>query len=569
MTLPSNMTSHSIAPNMLVAVNDGQFLHRLPENAGVVIGTLFHRHGSPQAIRELPISDADSIVASSGRHLVDRLWGSYAALLSTKEGHLLLRDPSGMLTCYYLALDELVVVVSDPSLLVAAGFIEPEIDSKGLLRALVLAGLPEERTALVGVNYVLAGSCAIFGGKTVSTVMKWNPWEYVANRQNRGYEEMSEDLHRITSNCVSAWGGRHHNILIGVSGGLDSSIVAELLSRRGINLSCMTMKTNDPLGDESRFCKIFSDHIGVPLHERKYNIRDIDLGRSSVEHMAKPFGRLDSMAYDAAIIETADQVGAEAIFSGNGGDNVFYMSHSARPLADRYISEGLAGAWATLKDLSSLTGANAIQVVRHAFAAWRKFGQGYAWQVERGFLSSSALSDGLGGSVDHPWLAPPAGLGLPGRVAHVAMLIRMQYSIDAYRERGGIPFMHPLASQPVVEYCLGIPTWHQCNGGRDRAVARHAFVRQLPAEVINRRTKGSPQGFIFDIYKYFRTEITDRLLGGFLAGSGFLDRAELEATLCRGASISAVDVMHILLLVDAEAWVSSWQSKKRGNKINI
>ncbi|WP_230588601.1 hypothetical protein, partial [Sphingobium yanoikuyae] len=63
MTLPSNMTSHSIAPNMLVAVNDGQFLHRLPENAGVVIGTLFHRHGSPQAIRELPISDADSIVA--------------------------------------------------------------------------------------------------------------------------------------------------------------------------------------------------------------------------------------------------------------------------------------------------------------------------------------------------------------------------------------------------------------------------------------------------------------------------------------------------------------------------
>src|SRR3546814_5721791 len=69
-----------------------------------------------------------------------------------------------------------------------------------------------------------------------------------------------------------------------------------------------------------------------------------------------------------------------------------------------------------------------------------------------------------------------------------------------------LPVIHPLLSQPVIEHCLAIPTWLQCAGGCDRSIARQAFKPDLPAKVIERRGKGSPQGFIYQIFYRFRSE---------------------------------------------------------------
>src|SRR3546814_17744008 len=99
----------------------------------------------------------------------------------------------------------------------------------------------------------------------------------------------------------------------------------------------------------------------------------------------------------------------------------------------------------------------------------------------------------------------------------IAMLVRMHHSLDAYRERDGIPVFHPLASQPMLEFCLQIPAWQQCDQGRDRSVARKAFRRSLPDVIVDRKTKGGPQGFSFQILHHFRSEIRERLLDGFLA----------------------------------------------------
>src|SRR3546814_18646327 len=95
------------------------------------------------------------------------------------------------------------------------------------------------------------------------------------------------------------------------------------------------------------------------------------------------------------------------------------------------------------------------------------------------------------------------------------MVLLAQYSLDAYSERAGLPVIHPLLSQPVIEHCLAIPTWLQCAGGCDRSIARQAFKPDLPAKVIERRGKGSPQGFIYQIFYRFADEIRQRILDGY------------------------------------------------------
>src|SRR3546814_3310298 len=83
-----------------------------------------------------------------------------------------------------------------------------------------------------------------------------------------------------------------------------------------------------------------------------------------------------------------------------------------------------------------------------------------------------------------------------------------------------------------VQTCaLPISTWLQCAGGCDRSIARQAFKPDLPAKVIERRGKGSPQGFIYQIFYRFADEIRQRILDGYLVRAGLLDRVALETAL--------------------------------------
>src|SRR3546814_14435267 len=80
---------------------------------------------------------------------------------------------------------------------------------------------------------------------------------------------------------LTAWSRTYDQGLIGISGGLDSSIVAASLRKAGNTLSGLTLMTDDPLGDERAFATAVASHIGMPLFEEDYDLANIDLDRSS------------------------------------------------------------------------------------------------------------------------------------------------------------------------------------------------------------------------------------------------------------------------------------------------
>nr|WP_269769800.1 asparagine synthase-related protein [Sphingomonas formosensis] len=121
-----------------------------------------------------------------------------------------------------------------------------------------------------------------------------------------------------------------------------------------------------------------------------------------------------------------------------------------------------------------------------------------------------------------------------------------------------IPMISPLSSQPLVELCLRIPTWMWCSGGINRAVARAAFATDLPAAVLERRSKGGADGLLVDILEHNRGTLIDFLGEGLLAQNRIVDAEQIRARLARSGPTVGEDYIRLLDLADIEAWARAW-----------
>src|SRR3546814_4670705 len=95
--------------------------------------------------------------------------------------------------------------------------------------------------------------------------------------------------------------------------------------------------------------------IGAELLESHHLADAIELDRSVAEAVPFPCGKAHEQAYNNIVRRAVDHFGADALFVGAGGDNVFYLTHSARPLVDRFNTEGWSrGTFTTLHDICTI-----------------------------------------------------------------------------------------------------------------------------------------------------------------------------------------------------------------------
>jgi asparagine synthase (glutamine-hydrolysing) len=112
----------------------------------------------------------------------------------------------------------------------------------------------------------------------------------------------------------------------------------------------------------------------------------------------------------------------------------------------------------------------------------------------------------------------------------------------------------PLLSQPLIEDCLSIPSWHWFAKGCNRAAARQAFARELPPRVIWRHGKGAPDSFVVRLFEANRRELRDHLCDGVLARSGMLDVPMIKAALDDPSPQRGTSYGRLLKLADTESW---------------
>ncbi|ADU14096.1 asparagine synthase-related protein [Asticcacaulis excentricus] len=525
---------------------------------GVILGNLFRRTTPAHAVKALDRSSADRITGSGGSDLIHSYWGGYAALLSPTGGERthILRDPSGALPCYYVTTADGTWIASDIELLVSVGGLVPQIDSTGLARHLFAADLRSPRTALMGVRELLAGQCLHLPER--QTTELWSPWSHAMGLDDRPRDQLAEDLKRALEGCVCGWAGLFQHVLLSLSGGLDSSVLACALGRSPARTTCLTLSTADPDGDERTYARLAATSQNLELLEATHNLSDIDIEQSTSAHLPRPAQYPFAQSANRVKWAASREMGIDAYFSGVGGDNVFCHLRSASPLVDRYRAKGsLPDLWATLADICRMTGCSYGEALRHAAKRQLRPSPRYAWHGVAGFLSRAAI-DEIGDTLYHPWLEAPTQ-ALPGKAAHVAHLTRIQGTIDGF-PRHWPPDITPLLSQPLVELCLGIPTWRWCEAGRDRSVARRAFKTDLPEAVIHRTSKGTPNVFAFEIVERNRERLRAVLREGYLAREGLIDSDAVERVLAPAHVLTAPDHILLLGLSEAEVWIAHWQT---------
>jgi len=551
------LRSHAKSGRIRIMTSEPSQPHLFADDSGAIIGQLFHRHGAGPSISELTKDMKAAIAKNPCKELLERYWGSYVAVWSEGDRISVLRDPSGLLPCYYVANSEFTALASDAPLLAEAGLIQPSIDWSSFVRILYANELPLSQTALSGVSDLLAGTKLSITASGCSTVKCWSPWKFIEANPDMGFEEQAERLRRIVENSTRNWGATYGKGILAVSGGLDSSIVATCLIG-AIPFDCLTISTSDPRGDESAYARTLCSCLSLELCCGHYALEEADILRSAVAHLPRPGGRAQLLAYDAAVLREMAARQADVFITGSGGDNIFLSTHSARPLVDRYLANGLGFELLdTLRDISRLTGASAWDVIRFALRVPRRPGSKYKWRPEERFLSPDAVREQTAIPLSHPWLEGPDD-ALPGKAAHISMIIRAQHYLHGYDRR--LPFapLHPLVSQPIVETALSIPSWFACWGGVDRATARRAFSEKLPETIVRRQLKGGPDGFAIRILEKNLPVARERLLDGKLSSMGILDRTLVDAALRAERLFHGTDYVRLLLLLDAEAWIDAW-----------
>ncbi|WP_395336767.1 asparagine synthase-related protein [Novosphingobium sp. BL-8H] len=539
-------------PGVIVACNDPAATLRL-DNDGLVIGPVY-QSGYDNRLSSLSEDARRAILKSGGTRLFETFWGAYVGILRTPNGTSLVRAPFGRLPCLFQRKGPGTIAASDIDLVRSASGIPFTLDFEEITRQLVLGDMRLATTSLFGIGELRGGSRLLVESAGIRLENVWSPWTFVTAR--RTIDNAEDAVRRLRQQCIASVAATTSHLshpLLMLSGGLDSSILAATLAAKDRTFSCLNLATRDHAGDERTFAHRVAQHVKRPLEERAMAVAEYDFARIGAVRTPRPVAR----GYQQLVFETAsgvaEELGCDGVVDGGGGDNVFCSLRSAAFAADCLIDpDGIHRFRQVRDDIAHLAGAARWRV---SWKARRRAWQGarpYKLQVDTRLLAADAHPL-ASKAATHPWLPPPE-FALPGRGAHIAILIAAQGYVEDGPHGTKPNCIAPLVTQPLIELCLAIPSWHWFARGNNRAAARTAFETLLPPEIAWRRGKGNPESFLFSLLERNRAAITDHLLDGILASAGVIDTTALARALRDTERLTGTTYGRILHLLDAETW---------------
>ena len=542
-------------------VND---VYPLPSARGVILGRLFRRPGRQDGVAEVRLTDCEGeqVLQTRGRALVDDYWGRYVAVLRPDPGStLLLRDPSGTLPCFRQEIDGVTVFFSwlEDFIALAPAAAQPRVNWNAIAARLVLRQLGGRETALDGVEQVLPGQLTALGDGAPPPEPLWSAHAFARRAVHQEPDAAERELRRLVVACARDWSSCYGSILLRLSGGVDSAVLLGGLVAKPLatKITCLNYHSAGSDSDERSFARLAASKAGVKLVERERNstfLLDDLLTASRVPTPEIYLGRLGSGRIDA---EVADTHGARAMFTGVGGDALFFQIPCTWPAADYLSVKGFdRGFLRACLAAARLGHVSLLESIKHALADQRHgTGPLQGWGEYTKLMRRDALD-----SVRHPEryvhpeLVDAADLPI-GKYNQFRALIDACSYYDPYLREAAPELVSPLLSQPVIEFCLATPTWLLTQGGRARGLVRRAFAGDIPREIAARQSKGGMEEHVAAILGRNLAFARSLLLDGQLVRRGLLDRDKVEAALAGRLSALGGYPAEIHECIAVEAWL--------------
>ena len=513
------------------------------DGAVACVGFVYDRAGG-RALSAMPAWSA------SPEALLRDCWGAYVVFAERDDGHAVLRDPSGSVSCYHRRDGACDVYASDEELLFL-GVAPPSPDIGFVRHWLSFPYLRGTRTGCRGVHEIVPGQCYTVGNGTGTARQLWTPGAAAARDPILDFERATEVLRHQLLRCIPAMVPATGRAVLKLSGGLDSSLIALALHEAGRTFSGINFATLGPDGDERVYARAVAASCGIELAEMIEEPCPVDLATAPVSRLRPPRHPM-LRNLDKAYGVHWNEMGANWVIDGAGGDNVFAYLSTAAPVLDAWACHGARGA---VRAIGDLTGIHGGTVWSAAGFAWRKARRGTTtrWPENHDFLRPEAR---VVEPEPHPWLALPAG-ALPGAREHVRSILAVHAFLSDPSAEAPMK-LHPLLAQPILELCLRIPTHLWNRGGHDRAVARAAFADLLPETIARRRHKGALGGMFRSQFRGIVPALSDFLRRGRLAKSGIIDADAVAAYLARPNLWAGYNTTRLLEIAAAEQWLRSF-----------
>jgi asparagine synthase (glutamine-hydrolysing) len=548
-------------------------IYRLDGGCAVIVGQLFRQGviGSDasvsQPVARVEASETARLLKDGGRFLADSVWGRYIAFWHSESDSTsyVFRDPSGVLPCFVARHGGLRICFSWLSDFLQVTGVQPKVNWNYIAALVPRALIQNSDTGLEGITQVLQGEQIALQGRE-STRMCWDPHAIAASDPIENHSAAAQMLRHATRSSVHAWASRYEGVVLRLSGGIDSSIVLSCLrdAPSKPRVTCLTHYSNGAHFDERPFARIAARSAAFELVECEQP-EQVTL-RAILGMAASPFPRscVPAIQSDRTEAEIARSLGAGAIFSGGGGDQIYYQCNLALPPADYVRMHGvrprllplcLSAARATQTSLWSVL----QNSVREGLSSkgWSSASEidEYRHLVPRGVIESTRNDP----SITHPWLRD-ANRSSVGKTYHIYSFASPPDYYDLRGQAADAEFVHPLWSQPLLELALRIPTYVLTYHGWDRALARRAFATDLPHEIVSRRTKGVLDHYVTEIFRRNLNFARELLLDGLLVKEGLLDRRALEEVLSGRPTTIGSPIVELFDHLSTEAWLRSWSS---------
>jgi asparagine synthase (glutamine-hydrolysing) len=560
------LTTDCISVFALPPTDPGLRPYVLPAQAGVVLGKLFSADPAKadfDCVEQIDERAAREILRTGGRHLVRNFWGGYVALLADSQARCgyVLRDCSGKIPCYYRRFRDVTIVFADIGDLAPLELPAPTVNW-GYLAAFIYSSQAQVRAcAFNEVHEVLAGECLKVEGRSLSQTALWDPRAICRQRRIDRYEAAVVELREVTQKCIDAWVRSYDPMLLGLSGGFDSTVVLGCVIRSPARpeITCLNQYTAVPYEDEREYARAVAVRAGVRLLELpmdsaadRFDSRLLEAPQTCKPSVTALFRLLEINL----INRIAEETGARTLWTGQGGDHIFLQTADTWSAADYLEARGLRpGFIAAVRDAAVLSRQPYWFVLKSAFSRRRGARPApISLSQTACFVAPAALPGDVDEYVSHPWAADAADLprGKQMQIRFLSQVVNRHRPIPRLESA---PQHHPLLSQPLMEVCLQIPTYLLLRGGRERGLAREAFADRVPAKILRRRDKGSIVSHATEMLRQSEPFVRELLLDGVLAGAGVIVRKELEPYIVHGQPFREEHLMPLLACIAAEVWV--------------
>lgn len=443
------------------------------------------------------------------------------------------RDRYGEKPLFYSAMPDRFVFGSELKALIPLG-IEKKLDQYSLQLYFQLNYIPAPNSVFEGVKKLLPGHYILVKNGEFNIQPYYSISKSQLNQSSTiSYDDAKKTLHTLVEDAVERRMVADVPLGSFLSGGIDSSIVSGIASKKVKHLNTFSIGFKDePYFDETKFANLTAKHFNT--NHTVFSLSNEDLFANLhdvLDYIDEPFADSSALAVHILSMHTRKKVTVS--LSGDGADEIFagYNKHQASLKAREksFLNSALIAFQPILDQLpqsrNSWLGNKIRQANRFAIGAkltnaerywrWCSFADDvYARNIQRQPLDQSIIK-----TRKKFYLSNISEIGNLNEELYTDMQLVLQndmlVKVDSMSMANSLEVRAPFLDYTIIDFAFTLPVEYKIADGITKKILKDTFRSFLPEEIFHR----PKHGFEVPLLKWFRTELKSMITDDLLSNS--------------------------------------------------